>query len=471
MAAAPLWTASDAAAATGGRVTAGWAATGVSIDSRTVAQGDLFVAIRGPSFDGHAFVAAALQAGAAAALVSQVPDGVPADAPLLLVDDTFLALNALAAAARRRTRAKIVAVTGSVGKTSSKEALRLVLSAEGRVHAAAGSQNNHWGVPLTLARLPADADFGVFEIGMNHAGEISPLSRLVRPQVALITTVEAVHLENFANLDAIALAKAEIFDGLCPGGSAVLNRDNKYFTLLAERAGAAGAGRIVSFGADPQADARQIRVALHPDCSCISAVIAGQPMTYKVGAPGRHWVNNSLGVLAAAVALGADLGLAGIQLAQLQAPPGRGQRHRLALDRGAVDLIDDSYNASPASMRAALDLLAQCRVGPRGRRIAVLGDMLELGASAGDLHAALAADVLRDGIDLVYTVGEHMHRLHSALPPERRGLHADSAAASAESVLRALRPGDAVLVKGSHGSRMERVVERLLQAAPPVIAG
>lgn len=436
--------------------------TGISIDSRTVAPSEAFFAIQGENRDGHAFVPAALQAGAGLAVVSAArhPDFSP-DAPLLVVPDVLQALSDLAAAARARSTARIAGVTGSVGKTSSKEALRLALAAEGETHASAASYNNHWGVPLSLARMPASARYGVFELGMNHAGEITPLARLVRPHVAVITTVEPVHLEYFGSLEAIADAKAEIFVGVEPGGAAVLNRDNPQFARLAAAAKAAGIARVVSFGEAENAEARLLKLSLQPDGTAVHAAIMGTEVTYKLGAPGRHLALNSLAVMAAAALLGADLALAGLALARLRAPPGRGARNRLRLPDGEALLIDESYNANPASMRAALALLAAAPTGRRGRRLAVLGDMLELGAEGPALHAALAQPVVAADIDLVFCAGPLMRALWEALPPERRGAYAPTAAALEPQVLAALRAGDAVMVKGSLGSRMGPIVKAL----------
>ena len=460
-----LWTSAEAVAAAQGRCEAGWVASGVSIDSRTVDFGDLFVALKGPRFDGHDYVAKAFAAGAAAAMVSRVPDGLPPGAPLLLVPDTLEGLNQLARAARQRVGARVVAVTGSVGKTGTKEALRHCLSAQGATHASAGSFNNLWGVPLSLARMPPDTQYAVFEIGMNHPGEIVPLARLIRPQVAIITTVEAVHTENFPDVPAIADAKAEIFQGVEPDGVAVLNRDNPYFEQLAMRARDCGIRRIIGFGTAPEAEVRLVNLAQHPTCSCVSADIDGQAIAYKIGAPGRHWVMNSLAVLAALKAIGADLGMAGLALASLAPPKGRGRRHRIETPAGAFELIDDSYNASPVSMRAAFDTLAGARTGPRGRRIAVLGDMLELGAQSAALHAGLAADLEAARIDLVCTAGPMMAELSRALAPKRRGPHAADSQGLVAPVRDLLRGGDVVLVKGSYGSRMGVVVDALLALA------
>ncbi|MBV8538200.1 MAG: UDP-N-acetylmuramoyl-tripeptide--D-alanyl-D-alanine ligase, partial [Alphaproteobacteria bacterium] len=425
-----LWTAQDSAAATGGRATSAFAATGVSIDSRTVQKGDLFVALKGPNHDGHDHVASALAAGAAAAMVAQIPADVPATAPLLVVADTLRGLEGLGGAARARSRARVAAVTGSVGKTSTKEALRLALDAGGRpkrpTHASAASFNNHIGVPLTLARLPGDAEFAVFEIGMNHAGEITPLTKLVRPNAAIITTVEGVHTENFADgIDGVAAAKAEIFEGFGAGdGVAVLNRDNRFFDVLAERARARGAARVLGFGADARAEYRLAEFKAEPTASTVTAEAEGRRLTYRIGAPGRHWAFNTLAVLAACDALGVDIEAASAAFATFAAQKGRGQRHRIALAGGAYELIDDSYNASPVSMRASFEVLKAAAPGPGGRRIAVLGDMLELGLAAAALHADLAEPLAAAGVDLVFTCGAHMQHLHDALPPARRGGHA-----------------------------------------------
>jgi UDP-N-acetylmuramoyl-tripeptide--D-alanyl-D-alanine ligase len=385
----------------------------------------------------------------------------PPGAPLLVVGDVLDALRELAKAARARASAKIIAVTGSVGKTGTKDALRMVLARQGETHASAASYNNHWGVPLSLARCPQTAEFAIFEIGMNHAGEIAPLSRLVRPHVAIITTVEPVHLEFFDTVEAIADAKAEIFTGLSPGGTAVINRDNAHFARLRDAARAAGASRIVTFGEHAEADARLDKVALHPECSAVAASILGVDVTYKIGAPGRHVVLNSLAVLTAVSLIGADLALAALALAELQPPAGRGVRRRLVVPGGTALLIDESYNANPASMRAALALLGQVPMGPRGRRVAVLGDMLELGTQGSELHRALVEPVLAHDIDLVFCSGPLMHALWEALPPERRGGYAKTSAALEPVVLGDIHAGDAVMVKGSLGSKMGPIVAAL----------
>ena len=375
---------------------------GISIDTRTIAPGEAFFAIKGDNRDGHDFVAAALAAGAGLAVVSaDRRDSFPQDAPLLIVADVLEGLRDLARAARARSRAKVVAVTGSVGKTGTKEALRLTLACNGETHASLASYNNHWGVPLSLARCPESARYAVFELGMNHAGEIEPLTRLVRPQVAIITTVEPVHLEFFGSLEAIADAKAEIFLGLERGGAAVINRDNPQFAQLERSAQNANVERIVSFGEHARADARLMKCSLQSDTSTVQARIFGTDVTYKLGAPGRHLVLNSLAVLATAVLVGADLALAALALVELRPASGRGSRLTLEMPGGNALLIDESYNANPASMRAALALLGHANIGPLGRRIAVLGDMLELGPRGAELHRELAMAVLAHDVDLV----------------------------------------------------------------------
>lgn len=469
MNAVPLWLAGEAARATGGRAHGAWTATGVSIDSRGVAPGDLFVALRGPHQDGHDYVSQALAAGAAAVMVARRPAALPADAPVLLVEDTTAALAALGRRARARaTQVGLAAVTGSVGKTTTKEGLRLALERQGKTHGSLGNLNNHWGAPLSLARLPADARFAVLEIGMNHAGEIGPLSRLAQPQVAIVTNVEPVHLEFFASVQDIADAKAEIFEGLESGGTAVLNRDNAYFERLAAAARARGAGRILAFGEHAQADVRLLSLALHPAASHVTADVDGCCVSYKVGAPGRHLALDSLAILAAAKALGADVGLAALSLVDLSALKGRGRQYEVRLAGGGLTLLDESYNASPASVRAALEVLSGLPIGPRGRRIAVLGDMLELGQAAPGLHAGLAEQVTTAGLDLVFCCGPNMARLFAALPPERRAGHAADAEALLPKVVENVRGGDAVMVKGSFGMGMARIVEALLGLRQPV---
>jgi UDP-N-acetylmuramoyl-tripeptide--D-alanyl-D-alanine ligase len=447
------------------------AVSGLSIDSRSIAAGEAFFAIKGDSHDGHDFAAAALANGAGLAVVSAARAGeMPAGAPLLVVPDVLAGLTGLARAARARSPAKVIAVTGSVGKTSTKEALRLTLARDGETHASVASFNNHWGVPLSLARLPGSARYAVFEIGMNHAGEITPLVKQVRPHLAIVTAIAPVHLEFFKSEAAIADAKAEIFLGLEPGGVAVINRDNRHFARLKRHAEQAQA-RVVSFGAHAKADARLVDCALRPDCSTVRADILGQAVTYKIGAPGRHLVMNSLAVLAATSLVGADLALAALALAGQAPAQGRGTRTALEVRGGTALLIDESYNANPVSMQAALALLGQAPVGPRGRRVAVLGDMLELGAAGGELHRALAGPIRDNAIDLVFCAGPLMENLWEALPSERRGGYAKDSGALESDVVAAIRGGDAVMVKGSNGSRMGSIVKALAHRYAPAATG
>ncbi len=464
-----LWTVDDMAAAMradkSGALPEG--IIGISIDSRSIAKGEAFFAIQGDNRDGHDFVDGAIKAGAGLAVVARAKRAdFAADAPLLLVDDVLDALRDLARAARARSHAKIVAVTGSVGKTGTKEALRIALGADGETHASAASYNNHWGVPLSLARCPASAKYAVFEIGMNHAGEITPLTKLVRPHVAIVTTVAPVHLEYFGSVEKIADAKAEIFVGIEPGGTAVLNIDNDQFDRLAAAAKAAKVSRIVTFGEAAQAEVRLLRYSMQPETSTVQALILDHEVTYKLGAPGKHVILNSLAVLAAVELVGADLALAALALDQLRAPTGRGARKTLQLPQGRALLIDESYNANPASMAAAIALLGQADVGRHGRRIAVLGDMLELGDQGDQLHAALAQVIEAAYIDLVYCSGPQMHSLWQALPSGRRGGYAVTAAELESSVLAAIQDGDVVMVKGSLGSKMGPLVKALERQFP-----
>ena len=456
-----LWQARDAAAATGGVATGDWRATGVSIDSRTVSAGDLFVALPGDRFDGHDYVGLALDKGAAAAMIARDVPRLAPSAPLLRVADSMAGLTALAVAARRRARAKVCAVTGSVGKTGTKEALALVLRRQAPTAATTGNLNNHIGVPLSLARLDSNQAFAVFELGMNHPGEIAPLSELVRPDVAIITTVEAVHLEFFDSEAGIADEKAAIMDGLAREGTAVLNRDNPHFDRLAAYAARRGIRRVVGFGAHPDAAFRLAGCTIDATGSAVEAVLDGRPISFRIGAPGRHWVMNCLAVLAAVDAVGGDMTRAARDLADLTPPKGRGARRTVRFARGSLTLIDDSYNASPPSMRAAFGVLGAAQPERGGRRIAVLGDMLELGPQAPALHEGLAQALLAEPIDLVFTAGPLMRHLHDALPAARRGAHADTAAALVAPLVAALADGDVVLVKGSLGSRMGQVVSAL----------
>jgi len=435
--------------------------TGFSLDTRTLVQGEVFVALR-DARDGHAFVTNAFERGAAAALVEKGYARAPADGALLRVDSPLEGLRGIARASRKRSSARIVAVTGSVGKTGTKEALRACLSLLAPTHAAEKSFNNHWGVPLTLARMPVAARYGVLEIGMNHAGEIAPLSQLARPHVALITTVEPVHLQNFGSVAGIAEAKAEIFSGLEPGGAAILNRDNAFFDLLQQRARERGA-RVVSFGRHAEADVRPEVWSLGADGSDIVARVGDKRIAYRLGAPGAHIAQNSLAVVAALFALGADVKAAVPALAGMTAAKGRGARAELQVKDGAVLLIDESYNANPVSIRSALAAMATVPRSRFPRRIAVLGDMLELGGESGRLHEDLKEPVDAAEVDLIFACGPHMQRLYAALPAARRGEWAATSQGILEPLVTEVRAGDVVMIKGSLGSRMEPLVEALLR--------
>lgn len=463
-----LWTSDDAATATGGTSTTHWVANGVSIDTRTIQPGDLFVALKDIR-DGHEFVAAALAKGAAAALVSHIPEGLSPQSPLLIVDDVLDALTKLGAAGRARARAKVVGVTGSVGKTSTKEMLRAILSGQGRVHAAEASYNNHWGVPLTLARMPPDADFAVIEIGMNHPGEIAPLARLTRPHVALITIIAAAHLEAFDSLAAIAQEKAAIFDGLEPGGTAIIPADQDTSPLLIDAARAQEA-KIVTFGTTPDADYHLTSATLCDMATIVRAEHGSQAFLYKVLSPGKHFATNGLGALAVAEALGLDPVISATDLGRWTPPQGRGTRERIwldAIERQGFDLLDDAFNANPTSIAAALDVLisATPQDGPgriaKGRRIAILGDMLELGPDEDALHRAIARHPGLDKISLIHCVGPRMKALWSTLPRKQRG----EWVAEAKDLLPRLRSlvdaGDVVLVKGSKGIKVSLLVDGL----------
>ena len=473
---ATLWTAHDAETATGGRSTRDWRATGVSIDSRTIKPGELFVALKAAR-DGHDFVGTALAQGAAAALVSHKPEGLPANATLLMVENVERALADLARAARARIMGRVAAVTGSVGKTTTKEMLRAALGAQGATHAAEGSFNNQWGVPLSLARMPRTTRYAVFEIGMNHPGEIEPLTKLVRPDVAVITAIEPVHTEHFASLEAIAEAKAEIFAGFAPGeGTAVINGDSPFFTLLSRRAEGRHAKRILPFGTQDNAWARLVSATPSADGRGldVEALLGERPLSFRLAVPGRHWALNALAALAATSALGADVMRAAQTLGEMPAPAGRGRRHDVATVGGYYALLDESYNASPAAMRAAFAAAGAVPVGPGGRRIAVLGDMLELGTEAERFHTELAAPLRESGFDLVLTAGPLMRALHRALPVALQGTHADRSDDLVPVARELVRAGDVVVVKGSHGMRMDRVVMALLadaETSRPAVIG
>ncbi len=447
-----LWDNNSAATATGGTTRGQWRASRVEIDSRRIQEGDLFVAIKGEHHDGHNFVADVLEKGAAAAMVHEPME----EANILQVDDTMKALERLAHAARKCTHAKVVGVTGSVGKTGTKEMLRVALTAQGNTYATSGNYNNHIGLPLSMVNMPTDADYAVFEMGMNHAGEMSHLTSMARPDVAIITTIEAVHSEFFSSVEAIADAKAEIFESMREGSVAVLNHHNAHFARL-EKAAKAKRLKVISVGRDAGCDVRLIS-AEHS----IVADVAGKKITYHLPALGAHMVANSLMVLAAVHALGLDVQKSANALSAFEEPVGRGLVREVVTDGKSITVIDDSYNASPASMRAAFAKTEELwlRGDKKGRKIAVLGDMLELGNDAAALHKKLADELT--SFDMVFTAGKLMQHLHDALPAAKRGAHVATANALLPELQKSLKPQDIVLLKGSHGSHIYTVAGRLL---------
>lgn len=442
--------------------------SGISIDSRSLKPGDAFFAIKGETMDGHDFATAAVKAGAGVLVVAEgrLPSLGRLTAPMIVVQDVLVALEKLGIAARARSKARIIAVTGSAGKTTTKEALRHVLSAVGKVHASAQSFNNHWGVPLTLARMPQDCDYAVFEIGMNHPGEIRPLVKMVRPHVAIVTLIAAAHLGFFRNLDEIAQAKAEIFEGLEPDGAALLNRDDSRWKLLDKMAKAAGVEHVFGFGENARSTFKLVKCELHGDHSVITAKIGGQEVVARIGAPGRHMVQNVLAVLGAAQLVGADIGEVASALADLSAERGRGRRHILRHPKGPITLIDESYNANPASMAAAMALLNATSVSGEGRRIAVLGDMLELGSHSAKLHAALAELIVGTETRTVFLGGPEMRALADILPGDIKTEYRAGAEELKPLLLSALKPGDVVMVKSSKGIGFSKLVEALLGKFP-----
>ena len=461
-----LWTAREAANATGGRATTKWQATGVSIDTRSLQKGDLFVALADVR-DGHDFVAQALENGAAAAMVTHVPDGVAADAPLLIVQNVMHALEDLGRAGRARMRGQVAAVTGSVGKTSTKEMLLAMLSDQGRAHASVESYNNHWGVPLTLARMPEDTEYAVIEIGMNHPGEIAPLAKMAAPHVALVTTVAAAHLEAFDDITGIAVEKASIYDGVVPNGIAILNADIETSAILMAKAHDCKL-RDITFGKNAY-DFKMIRVDIQSETTVVRAQMGDVPLLYKLNSPGRHFAMNALGAIAVMAALRTDVALALGSLGRWQPYKGRGQRERIYLDnvdtRLSLDLIDDSYNANPTSMAAALEVLAVAAVTndigrvSKGRRIAFLGDMKELGPDDIALHAGLAHLPAINDIDVVHCVGPLMRSLYDILPEAKRGEWFETAQDATLRIKTLIDSGDVVLAKGSLSMKLALIVD------------
>ncbi len=467
-----LWTTDEMIEAMAGRPlgTLPEGITGISIDSRTIGPGEAFFAIKGDRVDGHDFASLAVANGASLLVVSEAK--LPAlgrlTVPMIVVDDVLSALEKLAVAARERTSARIVAVTGSVGKTTTKEMLRRALEPSGKVHAAVASFNNHWGVPLTLARMPADTDFGVFEIGMNHPGEIRPLVKLVRPYVAVITTIAPAHLGNFRNLKEIAAAKAEIFEGVEPGGHVILNRDNGQYDFLEKAAQAAGVENIHSFGQHAKAEFRLAEYDGAAESSTIWASFAGETREIVIGAPGRHLAENAMAVLGVVSVLRADVDRAAEAFRLLSAVKGRGARHLLSVGAGSFTLIDESYNANPASMRAAIAVLAASHPGAGGRRIAVLGDMLEMGTFSQKVHAEMAGPLLAAGIEHVWLAGPEMAALRDSLPESVHVEYRETTEELAGFVTSSVREGDVVMVKSSLGLGFGKIVSALLDKYPAI---
>lgn len=451
-----LWTSSTIATAVKGSCLGQWQASGVAIDSRHIKAGDLFIPLKGPHFDGHDFILDALNKGAAGAITEKEIKGA-APEKLVRVADSFKALAMLGAAGRARAKAYIIAITGSVGKTGCKEVLRQLLALEAETYANEGSLNNHWGVPLSLARLPETARFGIFEIGMNHGGELGPLSRQVRPHSAMITTIAAVHIGNFANLDGIAAAKAEIMEGVLEGGHAILNADNSYFDYLKERAGGHGIKNIHGFGKAAQADARIDHYDLGADSSVVAATILGQKINYRIGVAGEHWVFNSACILLATTLAGAPLDKMAAGLGHLSLATGRGVPHTITIANGSFTLIDESYNASPIAVEMAIKVLAR----KTGRRLLALGDMRELGEHSRAMHLGLKDAIMAADIAKVFCCGEHMKHLYDALPHDKRGAYAFTAKDLVPHIVKAMQAGDIITVKGSNSVGMKTVVEAL----------
>jgi UDP-N-acetylmuramoyl-tripeptide--D-alanyl-D-alanine ligase len=459
-----LWTSDEVASALSPvPIGSQFEANGVTFDSRAVKPGDLFFALPGENADGHAFVEGAFSRGAAAAVISR--DVANAKGPLVRVPDTMAALVTLGRAGRRRSQAAIASVTGSVGKTSTKDALRTMLAAQAPTEASAASYNNHVGVPISLCRLPREARYGVFEIGMNHPGEIEPLARQVEAHVGLITNVGSAHIGYMGSEEAIADEKAFLFAGMRAGAVAILDRDSRHYERLARRARDFGVTRIVGFGKTDAAEARLVACRLQDDGSDVVATVHGRRIEYRLGAAGEHWALNSVAALAVVDALGADVIEAAATLVEVRASAGRGARRRLNFGTGTIELLDESYNANPASVGAMLAVLARTEPGPGGRRILALGDMRELGEGADAYHAGLADAVAASGAAQVFLCGPHMRALWNRLAATQKGAHEPDSATLAGEVAAALRTGDVVAVKGSLGSRMKTVVDAIVAAS------
>lgn len=464
---APLWTGQAMVEAMHARPFHGLPdkITGISIDSRTLQPGDAFFAIKGENMDGHNFTTAAAAAGASVLVVNEarLPSLGRLTVPLMVVDDVLEAMVKLGRAARARSKAKIIAVTGSAGKTTTKDALAHVLGACGKVHASTASFNNHWGVPLTLARMHEDTEYGVFEIGMNHAGEITPLVDMIKPHIAMVTLIAAAHMGHFKSLDDIARAKAEIFSGLVKGGVALINRDDKRFKMLGALAAVEGVKKIAGYGSNRLSDVVLKSAEYHAGSSQVEVKVFGKEYNFEIGLPGRHVVQNCLGVVAASALVGADLEVVTEAMATLEASSGRGQRYELAVGSASFTLIDESYNANPASMEVGIEMLASAETNGKGRRIAVLGDMLEMGKFSSKLHAELVEPLERHGISEVYMAGPEMAHLKTALPSEINGYYFDDADALAAKFVKVPSAGDVVMIKSSNGIGFSKIVQALLK--------
>ncbi|MBX7146564.1 MAG: UDP-N-acetylmuramoylalanyl-D-glutamyl-2,6-diaminopimelate--D-alanyl-D-alanine ligase [Alphaproteobacteria bacterium] len=454
-----LWTSQDIKKIVHGHIESQWNITGISIDSRTTKPGDLFIALKGPTHDGHDFVSLALQNGACAALVEHNLNHINKD-HLLVVDDTFKALHELGKAGRARSHATIFGVTGSVGKTSTKEALRHCLSVQAETYANMASYNNHWGVPYSLASMPISARYGIFEMGMNHSGEISVLTKLVLPHISIITTIEAVHLEFFKSKDDIASAKAEIFDGMNKDGIILLNKDNLYYDFLVQKAKFKNIQHIFSFGTKEHTDIRLLSYETSNNQNVVKADILGQILTYNLNMTGNHWIINSLAVLGAIKLANGDINLAAQTLASFESLKGRGQRIKILLTQGSFEIIDESYNASPIAMKAALGTLGKNK-NSNHRLIAVLGDMLELGETGPQLHKDLLDPILDEKIDLVFACGPLMENLYQKLPLSLQGGYSKDSKNLIPDLIKNIQSDDIILIKGSLGSKMAPIVQAL----------
>ncbi|MCK5295311.1 MAG: UDP-N-acetylmuramoyl-tripeptide--D-alanyl-D-alanine ligase, partial [Alphaproteobacteria bacterium] len=449
----------EAVKAVNGKISSKWDTYGVSIDSRTVKQGDLFIAIKGENFDGHEYVKQALDKGASAAMVHEIPQNVPKD-KLLVVNDTMTGLEQLGIASRNRTKARIIAVTGSMGKTSTKEMLRQVISSQAKVHANEGNLNNHWGLPLTLCRMPKDTEYAVLEMGMSSKSELLALTLMGKPDIALITSIGAAHMEFFETIEDIADAKAEIFHGLSGEKTAVLNTDMTCFDRIKNTASKT-ADKILTFGSSKEADIQLVEYKTKSDGIHVSASVCGNQIDFSMPVTGYHWASNSLGVLAVIKALNLSIPKALETLSSIVPPKGRGNSHIVDFDNGTIQVIDDTYNANPDSMRAAIDALEQTSIKNKGRRIAVIGDMLELGSESIKMHVSIAEYVATKQIDLVFASGTNMKAMFDALPKQKRGDFAENSKELAQKVIKAVKVNDVIMVKGSRGSRMEYVVKAL----------